>query len=202
MKFKFEIFIIILLIVIVIIVLSKNIKCMASNKSVNYRLTIEPAWNINRYVNQPENFNIPNIVVTTHTNNFTLFDVGKLASPGLSNYTENNNINNYIQELRNTPEIKDVYKLGELTTAKDNSVNVHLDENTNFIGIVANIYNNYGLFAGINVGLNKRDFLKREIIVPLVLYNVLHSGAVVVSEEQYLYWREVNPIGYLRIKQI
>jgi len=192
-----------------ILILLMILLCQLGNKASakgtqnkNYKLTIEAGWNLNRYVNQPENFDVENIVVVTHSADFTLFDVGQLASPGIIDYTENNRVNSFINEARKIPQIKEVYKLAELRTLKENSVKVRLDENTNFVGVVANIDNNHGVFAGIDVGLDVRDFAKREIIIPLVIYEVTANGAIVVSDDQYHYWRTVDPIGYLRIEKI
>ena len=169
-------------------------KSSAAGAPKKYRLTLEAGWNLNRYVNQPENITIDDAIITIHSNTTPFLSVGQLASPGLVDYAREGKAD----LLTNTPN---TFRLQRLTPPQNNTVDVTLTPGQNFIGVAANIEHNPGLFAGIDVGLDLESE-KQEFIIPLVLYQVTESETVTVSHDQYHYWRTVDPIGYLRVTRI
>lgn len=170
------------------------VKSSAAGAPKKYRLTLEAGWNLNRYVNQPENITIDDAIITIHSNTTPFLTVGQLASPGLVDYAREGKAN----MLANAPN---TFRIRRLTPPRNNTVDVTLTPEQNFIGVAANIEHNPGLFAGIDVGFDVESE-KQEFIIPLVLYQVTESETVTVSHDQYHYWRTVDPIGYLRVTRI
>jgi len=183
---------------IVLLVINYTYNATAKKgRAPNYKLTLDAGWSINRYVNQPPAIDIDDAIVVIHSPDYAFFNVGEFASPGLVEYSDFGAPGPLLKELKSSPGVGSVHNL-----QKNNSVKVHLEPGMNFIGVAANIDNSKHLFAGIDLGLEKADFLKREIIIPLVLYGINESEVVMVSDDQYHYWRTVDPIGYLRIEKI
>lgn len=143
---------------------------LKNDSVVKYNVDFVTMWGEDPSINFPPNPHTGNMFLVTHNNNFELFQLGKLASKGISNTAMYGTIDDLLKMTSNNPNIGTVVTHNVLMAPGEVNMTIEIPPNKTNLSFVTMIAPSSDWFTGFNLNLAPNNKWIDKMTIPLYVY--------------------------------
>lgn len=141
-------------------------------QSANYTVKFTTQWGADKEINHPPNPHTGNMFLVNHDKNFKLFELGQLASIGISNTAMYGTIDDLMNLTKNNASIGNVETSNVLMAPGETTLKINVTDDKPILSFSTMIAPSSDWFTGFSINLldnNNNEWIKHKVI-PLYVY--------------------------------
>ena len=141
-----------------------------STNTAKYNIQFITMWGADESINHPNNPHTGNMFLITHNNRFRLFEVGKLASKGVSNTSMYGTLDDLFDITENNGDIGNTVTSGVLMAPGEANLTINADANKHTLSFVTMVAPSSDWFTGFSLNLMENGKWITKKMIPLYVY--------------------------------
>lgn len=141
-----------------------------TNDQAKYSVKFITMWGADESINHPDNPHTGNMFLITHNNNFKLFEVGKLASKGVSNTSMYGTLDDLFAITNGNVNIGNTVTDRVLMAPGETSLTINADSSKPIMSFVTMIAPSSDWFTGFSLNLMENGKWIDKKNIPLYVY--------------------------------